>query len=962
MTVTPPKTLEIEESGLERVTESERQHTTTRDSLWLWVGANLTAPTLTVGLLSVVFGLGLWGTVGVIVSFTLLGSAPVAYFSTWGPKTGLAQMVLSRYAFGLRGARFQAACNALLGMGFIALNAIVGESFLVTWSAGVIPPWLALAALLAVSTLVSLYGYFLLQRFERFIWLFMAIPLAVLLALAVPRASFSVQAAPAHLSTMAVFAAVATYGGVIFAHTGSWGPLASDFTRRMPAHSSGWRIFLYALLGLAGPCIALELVGALLVSLPDAGNPALLSSGPGLVVSRLLGNPFLSGVLVLAFTISVISNNVPACYGLVFSFQLIGLRRVPRPWLALLSGIVYFLLALLLAAHFSDAFEHVLLLVAYWLAAWMSISLLEHWMRRGHYPLDGYEDARQLPSGLTAHLAMVLGLFIASFGVSQTLYVGPLSRALGGADLGYPLGLLATGVIYYPLRRFERARERRQRTQVLPIVTRIPLETPVAWRERAVVAPDASFWSLDTLRLPARPMVSARIPMTTGESAGLKLPSLARGQPRGAPMQWSDVLKAVEEKKAGDLTVVNLTRGEPLPGDPAIYEAVDQAAALLSPALKQALLESYTAGWPPLLDVFRERLAQLWGREVMPAELVALPGITQTLKYLLEALRSRVTRLPGLANGPFRLLFPVGLEFPGMTDARNPLPPSAGPYLTEPLDQECFRICFPDPASLDWQDVGAVMLSQPHITGRLWTGAELLQLAEEAHAHGAICVVDAAEACPFAPLSREPAPLVDHPAVLHLFTLSKVGFPGLRVGVAVGHPALIDALRQLIEEQIILPDARAQHDAWAALCRLAQADAPSWFGERYADRWQSVVTALRTAGALDRLRRLAAWEGGPYAWYQWSAGPTSQEVFYRLLDVAHVAVCPAEALQLGDAAPIRAIRIGLGAVRAREAFEDALARLAPVLAVVTTPPTEPQISERTLRRQRAIHLILQGKR
>lgn len=35
-----------------------------------------------------------------ILFFNLLSTAPVAYFATFGPRTGLRQMVFSRFAFG----------------------------------------------------------------------------------------------------------------------------------------------------------------------------------------------------------------------------------------------------------------------------------------------------------------------------------------------------------------------------------------------------------------------------------------------------------------------------------------------------------------------------------------------------------------------------------------------------------------------------------------------------------------------------------------------------------------------------------------------------------------------------------------------------------------------------------------------------------------------------------------------
>jgi len=59
------------------------------------------------------FGLGFWGSVLVIVAFNVLGVLPVAFLSTLGPKTGLAQMPLSRFSFGYYGALLPAFFNML---------------------------------------------------------------------------------------------------------------------------------------------------------------------------------------------------------------------------------------------------------------------------------------------------------------------------------------------------------------------------------------------------------------------------------------------------------------------------------------------------------------------------------------------------------------------------------------------------------------------------------------------------------------------------------------------------------------------------------------------------------------------------------------------------------------------------------------------------------------------------------
>lgn len=52
-----------------------------------------------------VFYLGFVDTILVIFFFNVLGILPVCFFSTFGPRFGLRQMVLSRFFFGYYGAK-----------------------------------------------------------------------------------------------------------------------------------------------------------------------------------------------------------------------------------------------------------------------------------------------------------------------------------------------------------------------------------------------------------------------------------------------------------------------------------------------------------------------------------------------------------------------------------------------------------------------------------------------------------------------------------------------------------------------------------------------------------------------------------------------------------------------------------------------------------------------------------------
>lgn len=447
----------FEVTGIERVPESERAHTQLWDTMWLWWSANSVVATVALGTLSFFFGLGFWGSVAVIVIFNVLGVLPVAFLSTLGPKTGLAQMPLSRFAFGLQGAKLPAVFNAIACIGWSAVNAIIGASLLVAWSSGKIPAWLALVILAVITTAVSVYGYFIVHRYERFAWIPMALLFGYVFFVAAPHFQVNI---PASVGGLALFASVATFGGAIFGYAVGWSSYAADYTRRQPADTSATRVFWYAFLGVTIPCVLLEILGLLLTTSLKA-NAALPSVGA--LISSSIGVGPIASVVLLLLAFSTIANNVPNDYSFALSTQVLGIH-VRRWILTIVGAVAYLLLAFAIQRNFNLNLEGFLLLIAYWLGAWNAVVLIEHWLRKGKYPVADYETASKLPVGIAAVVAMVLGLVVAAFGVNQAAtigYEGPLAKALADADIGFPLAIIVSGVLYFLLRRWELARYKR---------------------------------------------------------------------------------------------------------------------------------------------------------------------------------------------------------------------------------------------------------------------------------------------------------------------------------------------------------------------------------------------------------------------------------------------------------------------------------------------------------------------
>jgi purine-cytosine permease-like protein len=112
-----------------------------------------------IGALAVpVFGLGFVDSLLTIFFINLLGTTPVAFFSTFGPKFGMRQMILSRFFFGYYGVKVIAVFNCLACLGWSAVNVIVGAQLIHAVN-GNVPGYAGIIIIAACTFIITLFGY-----------------------------------------------------------------------------------------------------------------------------------------------------------------------------------------------------------------------------------------------------------------------------------------------------------------------------------------------------------------------------------------------------------------------------------------------------------------------------------------------------------------------------------------------------------------------------------------------------------------------------------------------------------------------------------------------------------------------------------------------------------------------------------------------------------------------------------
>ena len=461
-TVLIPEEYGVEIHGIERVSPKTRTHVRIFDNFTMWLSANLVISTIALGAIAnLAFGLGFWDGLAVIIIFNALGVLPVAFFSTLGPKLGLRQMTITRFAFGWIGGIIMALFNVAACIGWSTVNVIIGGQLVSALTNGAIPAWVGILVIAALTTLVSIYGYRYVHRYERWAWIPMAIIFAILFVVAIPH----MKIIPTPAFGAAEIAGFISFGGAIYGFATGWNSYAADYNVNQPENTSSWLVFWLTFLGVFVPCVLLETIGMAFTSWIPKGGGDLLAG-----VAVPLGG--FGTFLVALLALSTVANNIPNDYSLGLSMQVLGkaFMRVKRYVWTLIGAVAYIAIALTLVAiggNFNETLSSFLLLVAYWLGPYAIILIIEHFVfRHGRYNVDDWNTRTRLPVGWAAIISMVLGLFGAYLGFAQVFTVNgvqhPITGPIGGLinqpygmDVGFELAIVFAGISYLILRRIE---------------------------------------------------------------------------------------------------------------------------------------------------------------------------------------------------------------------------------------------------------------------------------------------------------------------------------------------------------------------------------------------------------------------------------------------------------------------------------------------------------------------------
>lgn len=492
--------LGVETRGIERIPPYERSTNRTKQlisviGLWLSACGGLSSMS-SFYLGPLLFELGLRNTLISGLIGELLGCAIAAYCSLMGPRSGCRQMVGARFLFGWWFVKLVALVGIIGVMGWSIVNCVVGGQILTSVSDNKIPLWAGIVIIAGISLIVAIGGIKQLLRVETLL----SLPVngAFLLLYVCASQKFEYLTLDDAISDgPTIKGNWLSFFSLCYSVTSTWGTIASDYYILFPENTPDWEVFTITFFGIAIPTTFVGVAGLLI------GNVALTYEPWGEAYAKLgMGGllheafrPWGGGgkFLLMVIFLSLISNNIINTYSAAFGVQLAGrgLAKIPRWLWAIVLTAIYLICALVGRNEFSTILGNFLPMIGYWISMYFIMLLEENSIFRTdkfkylfvkefddsdsstnedakiigtalrknqHYNFKIWNDIDRLTRGYAATASFLIGATGAAVGMSQTYWIGPVARRIGGeygGDIAMWLCMGFSGLVYPPLRYLE---------------------------------------------------------------------------------------------------------------------------------------------------------------------------------------------------------------------------------------------------------------------------------------------------------------------------------------------------------------------------------------------------------------------------------------------------------------------------------------------------------------------------
>lgn len=443
--------IQLEHRTIDVIPDAER-HGTPRSQFTLWFGATTQITAIVDGALAVVFGAdALWAIPGLLLG-NIFGGVVMALHSAQGPRLGLPQMLSSRAQFGVYGAVLPLVLVVLLYLGFAATGSVLGGQA-ASAVFGIGDNTAGIFVFGALTAVVAIIGYRVIHALGRIATVAGTLGLGYLMIVVVTGHDLGAVLGQRPFEASTFLLAVALGAGWQL----TFGPYVADYSRYLPRSTQPRTVFWATFSGsVLGSQLSMTL-GAFMAAI--AGD-AFLNDQVG-YVGQLAGPGVLAVLIYVVVLLGKLTINCLNAYGGFMSMLTTvtaftgrtSASPVVRAVYILAFTAVSVLVAVAASADFLENFKNFALMLLMVFVPWSAINLIDYYLiSRERVDVEALYDpngryGRWNAAALTCYL---IGIGIQIPFMSQSLYTGPITELLGGADISWIVGLVITAGAYYP--------------------------------------------------------------------------------------------------------------------------------------------------------------------------------------------------------------------------------------------------------------------------------------------------------------------------------------------------------------------------------------------------------------------------------------------------------------------------------------------------------------------------------
>ncbi|MFD2467406.1 purine-cytosine permease family protein [Amycolatopsis silviterrae] len=439
----------VEHHGIERIPDDQR-HGSPRSAFSLWFAGNLQYSALAVGAIPTAFlGLSFGEAVVSLTIGILIGSVLLGFAASMGPRAGVPQMIQSRIPFGYYGNFLPVLLLCLTGLGYFAVNTVLG-AYIVRELFG-LPFLVSLVAVAAVQIVIAIVGHDLVHQAERFLAVVASVLFLILTWYGLAKGNLGAPGDVLHRGAGGVAGGMLTTVALASTRTFGWSIGGSDYTRYLPRGTSRRRVLLSAFSGAALAGLWMAVVGAAIGTVISVDSPTDL-------VAKLIPSG-LAAVILVALLAASISGSVLDIYTASLGLLMVGVAV--RRWIsAVIIGVLGTAVGFV-AGHDAGSvfgtFQNFLFLMGYWIGPWLGIVVVDAVVfGRGEIdPRRYFDRARRIRPGLAA---FVIAVAVSVPFMDQSLYTGAFAaRFPQFGDITPWVGGAVAALAYYLIRRYRKA-------------------------------------------------------------------------------------------------------------------------------------------------------------------------------------------------------------------------------------------------------------------------------------------------------------------------------------------------------------------------------------------------------------------------------------------------------------------------------------------------------------------------